>query len=413
MIPVNEPLLDGNEAKYLTECIETGWISSEGPFVRKLEDGIAVVAGQRHGIAVTNGSAALDVAVTALGIRPGDEVILPSFTIISCAAAIVRAGAMPVVVDSEPLTWNMDPAQIESKITPHTKAIMAVHIYGLPVDMDPIMDIAHRYGLKVIEDSAEQLGQVYWTKRLAADGDEETGSQQLAPVSQARRAECSGSSIGSSSSHFPSRTPRMIGSFGDIATFSFYPNKHVTTGEGGMVLTSDETLAEKCRDLRNMCFGKRRRFVHEELGWNFRMSNLQAAVGVAQLERLPRTIEKKRQIGAWYDQLLGDLPELGRLPGRTDYAENIHWVYGVVLSDRAPFDAEEAMKRMAVKGIATRPFFWPMHEQPVLRRMGLFDRVSCPVAERIARRGFYIPSGLALTRDQAEQVAQAVRELLA
>jgi perosamine synthetase len=374
MIPVNEPLLNGNELKYLAECIETGWISSEGPFVRKLEDGMAAVGGQRHGIAVTNGSAALDLAVAALGIGSGDEVILPTFTIISCAAAITRAGATPVVVDCEPLTWNMDPTRIEALITPRTKAIMVVHIYGLPVDMDPVMDIAQRHGLKIIEDSAEQIGQVYRSTK--------------------------------------SRAPRMIGSFGDIATFSFYPNKHVTTGEGGMVLTSDDALAERCRNLRNLCFGRRRRFVHEELGWNFRMSNLQAAVGVAQLERLPQTLEKKRQIGVWYNELLADVADLERLPARTDYAENIYWVYGVVLKNSVPFDAEEAMERMRTKGIGTRPFFWPMHEQPVFRKMGLFRVISCPVAERIARRGFYIPSGVALTHDQAGHVAEALRQLV-
>jgi len=373
VIPVNEPLLNGNEAKYLAQCIETGWISSEGPFVRTLEEGMAAIGGQRHGIAVMNGSVALDVAVAALGIGAGDEVILPTFTIISCAAAIVRAGATPVVVDSEPLTWNIDVAQIESKITWRTRAIMVVHIYGLPVDMDPIMDLARRYGLKVIEDSAEQIGQTYFSK---------SGAQS------------------------------SVGSFGDIATFSFYPNKHVTTGEGGMILVSDDALAEKCRALRNLCFGKERRFVHEELGWNFRMSNLQAAVGVAQLERLSETLEKKRQIGGWYDELLSGADRLERLPARTDYAENIYWVYGVVLKDSVPFEAEEAMDRMRGKGIGTRPFFWPMHEQPVFRKMGLFADTSCPVAERIARRGFYIPSGVALTRDQAERVAEALRETL-
>jgi perosamine synthetase len=373
MIPVNQPLLNGNEAKYLLECIENGWISSEGPFVRQLEEGMAKLVGQRHGIAVANGSLALDLAVAALGIGPGDEVILPTFTIIACAAAIVRAGATPVVVDSEPLTWNIDPAQIEAKITSRTKAIMVVHIYGLPVDMDRVIDIARRHELKIIEDAAEQIGQVY------------RGSSQ---------------------------TPRMIGSFGDISTFSFYPNKHVTTGEGGMVLTSNDALAEKCRALRNLCFGKERRFVHEELGWNFRMSNLQAAVGVAQMERLPQTLERKRRIGAWYDNLLSDVSDLEHLPARTSYAENIHWVYGVVLRDTVPFDAHEAMRRMGTKDIATRPFFWPMHEQPVFRKMGLFEDVSCPVAERIARRGFYIPSGVALTRDQVEQVAEGLVEAL-
>ena len=373
VVPVNEPLLNGNEAKYLAQCIETGWISSEGSFVRRLEEGMAALGGQRHGIAVMNGSVALDLAVAALGIGPGDEVILPTFTIISCAAAIVRAGATPVVVDSEPLTWNIDPAQIEAKITPRTKAIMVVHIYGFPVDMDPVMNLARKHGLKVIEDSAEQIGQSYRSR---------------------------------------SGRESSIGSFGDIATFSFYPNKHVTTGEGGMVLTSDDSLAEKCRDLRNLCFGKKRRFVHEELGWNFRMSNLQAAVGVAQLERLPKTLDKKRQIGAWYDELLDDIEGIERLPMRTDYAENIHWVYGIVLEDFVPFDAEEAMTRMRTKGVGTRPFFWPMHEQPVFRKMGLFSDIACPVAERIARHGFYIPSGVALTRDQAERVAEALKEIV-
>lgn len=374
MIPVNEPVLDGNEAAYLAQCVQTGWISSEGPFVRRLEEGMAKVAGQRHGVAVMNGTVALDVAVATLGIGAGDEVILPSFTIISCAAAIVRAGATPVVVDSDPRTWNMDPAAIEARITPRTRAIMVVHIYGLPVDMDPVMDIARRHGLKVIEDSAEQIGQTY----RGRDG-----------------------------------SVRPVGSFGDVATFSFYPNKHVTTGEGGMVLASDDDLAQRARGLRNLCFGAKRRFVHEELGWNFRMSNLQAAVGVAQMERLESTIQKKRRIGAWYDEMLGGVFALERLPLSTAYAENIHWVYGVVLRDSVPFDAEEAMSRLAAKGIGTRPFFWPMHEQPVLRRMGFFEGVSCPVAERLARRGFYVPSGLALTRGQAETVAAAVRELFA
>ncbi|MFZ3310954.1 MAG: DegT/DnrJ/EryC1/StrS family aminotransferase [Xanthobacteraceae bacterium] len=372
-IPVNQPRLDGNELKYLAECIETGWISSEGPFVRRLEEGMAKLTGQRHGIAVANGSVALDLAIAALGIGPGDEVILPTFTIIACAAAIVRAGATPVVVDSDPLTWNIDALQIEAKITPRTRAIMVVHIYGLPVDMDPVVEIARRYGLKIIEDSAEQIGQEYRSGNATA---------------------------------------RPVGSFGDIATFSFYPNKHVTTGEGGMALTSDDALADRCRSLRNLCFGKTRRFVHEELGWNFRMSNLQAAVGVAQLERLRQTIEKKRRIGAWYDELLSDMPVLERLPARTAYAENVHWVYGLVLKDEVPFDAEEAMRRLAKSGIGTRPFFWPMHEQPVLRRMGLFDGVRCPVAERLGRRGFYVPSGVALEREQAESVARGLRQIL-
>lgn len=366
MIPVNEPLLDGNEKKYLIECIETGWISSEGPFVKKLEEGMAKVAGRKHGVAVCNGSIALDIAVSALGIGPGDEVIMPSFTIISCATAITRAGAIPVVVDSDPQTWNIDVAQIEGKITLRTKAIMAVHIYGLPVDMDPLLAIARRHGLKVIEDAAEMIGQTY------------------------RGQPC--------------------GSFGDISTFSFYPNKHVTTGEGGMVLTNDDTLAEKARSLRNLCFGPKR-FVHEEIGWNGRMSNLQAAVGVAQMERLEEFLVRKREIGRRYNELLAGVGGLELPLPATDYAENIYWVYGVVLKDSVPFDAVEAMKRLGKAGIGTRPFFWPMHEQPVFRRMGLFADAECPVASRLARRGFYVPSGIALTPEQIREVASIVHGL--
>jgi perosamine synthetase len=366
MIPVNELLLKGNEAKYLAECIKTGWLSSDGPFVRELEERVAAVGEQRHGIAVMNGSVALDLAVAAMGI------ILPTFTIISCAAAVIRAGATPVVVDSEPVTWNMDPAQIELKITSRTKAIMVVHIYGLPVDMDLVVTIARRHGLKIIEDSAEQIGQIY--KRNS--------------------------------------TPRRIGSFGDLATFSFYANKHVTTGEGGMVLTSDDGSAQKCRSLRNLCYGKAHRFVHEELGWNFRMSNLQAAVGVAQMERLPEILKKKRLVGAWYNELLADVVCLDRLPPRTAYAENIYWVYGIVLNDSAPLDANRVMARLATKRHWDPPVFLADAQAAGVAQNGLFDSVSCPVAERIARRGFYIPSGVALTQDQAEQVSRALREVL-
>jgi perosamine synthetase len=367
MIPVNEPLLNGNEKKYLIECIESGWISSEGPFVARFEEEFAKRVGRRHGIAVSNGSVALDAAVAALRIGPGDEVIMPSFTIISCAAAVVRAGATPVLVDCDPLTWNMDVTRIEERVTQRTKAIMVVHIYGLPTDMDPVMDIARKYDLAVIEDAAEMHGQTYRGK--------------------------------------------PCGSFGDISVFSFYPNKHVTTGEGGMVLADDPALGERCRSLRNLCFKAEQRFVHDELGWNFRMTNVQAALGVAQLERLSDFILRKRHMGARYTKLLADLTGIQRPLPRTDYAENIYWVYGVVLSDQVPFDAKEAMSRLAKRGIGTRPFFWPMHEQPVFRKMGLFAGDSHPVAERIARRGFYIPSGLGLSDEQIDRAAAALMDI--
>jgi perosamine synthetase len=367
-IPVNEPLLDGNEKKYLNECIDTGWISSEGPFVKQFEQQLAARVGRQYGIAVCNGSVALDAAVAALGIGDGDEVIMPTFTIISCAAAIVRAGAVPVVVDCDPHTWNMDVTQIEAKITSRTKAIMVVHIYGLPVEMQPVLALANQYGLQIIEDAAEMHGQTY--------------------------------------------KGRPCGSFGALSTFSFYPNKHVTTGEGGMIVTDDPQLAERCCSLRNLCFQPQHRFVHEELGWNFRLSNLQAAMGVAQLERLDEFVERKRHIGKLYTKLLSDISELQLPLPQTDYATNIYWVYGIVLKDNVPFNAKEAMRRLGDYKIGTRPFFWPMHKQPVFRNMGLFDQESCPVAEKIACRGFYIPSGLALTDEQIERVVEAVVEIL-
>jgi perosamine synthetase len=368
MIPVNRPLLDGNEKKYLAECIETGWISSEGPFVKRLEFGFSKLMGCAHGVAVCNGSVAIEVALAALRIGPGDEVILPSFTIISCAAAIVRAGAVPVVVDCQRDTWNIDPMLIASKITTRTKAIMVVHIYGLPVDMDPVIELARRHNLFIIEDAAEQHGQSY--------------------------------------------KGRPIGSLGDIATVSFYPNKQVTAGEGGMVLTNDKKLADRCRHLRNLCFDNERRFIHEELGWNFRMSNVQAAIGVAQLERINQTVTKKRQIGAWYQRRLRGHPRLQVPPERTEYAENIYWVFGVVLDEALSFDAAEAMARLKSRGVDSRHFFWPIHEQPVFRRRGWFTNERCPIAERIARRGLYLPSGVGLTEKEADFSACALLEII-
>ena len=367
-IPVNEPLLNGNEKKYLNECIDTGWISSEGPFIKKFEESVSKQVNRQFGIAVSNGSVALDAAVLAMGIGKGDEVIMPTFTIISCAAAIVRAGALPVLVDADPYTWNMDVDQIESKITKRTKAIMVVHIYGLPVDMDPVLGIAEKHGLQIIEDAAEMHGQLYKGK--------------------------------------------PCGSFGDISTFSFYPNKHITTGEGGMILTNEEGMAEKCRSLRNLCFKPGRRFVHDELGFNFRMTNLQAALGLAQLERLDDFVAKKRKMGALYHSLLEGTAGLQLPLKATAFADNIYWVYGIVLEKEITFDAEEGMKRLNKLGVGSRPFFFPMHQQPVFAKMGLFKNEQYPVSEKIAERGFYVPSGLAITEQQIKVVSEKLKEVL-
>jgi perosamine synthetase len=366
-IPVNEPLLIGNEKKYLDECIDTGWISSEGPFVKKFETEFSKVVNRKYGISVCNGSVALDVAIAALEIGPGDEVIMPTFTIISCATAIVRAGAVPILIDSDKDTWNMHVEQIEKKISKRTKAIMVVHIYGLPVDMNPILKLAKKYNLYIIEDSAEVIGQTYYSQ--------------------------------------------PCGSFGDISTFSFYPNKHITTGEGGMVVTNDEKLAEKCKSLRNLCFQPQQRFLHDGLGWNFRLSNLQAAIGLAQLEQLDRSIIRKREIGNRYTSNLKKITSIQLPKVKTNFAENIFWVFGIVLIDEKYSDARSLMELLKTKNIGTRPFFWPMHEQPAFHKMGLFQNDSHPFSENIARKGFYIPSGLAITNDQIDIVSETLLEL--
>jgi perosamine synthetase len=273
-----------------------------------------------------------------------------------------------VLVDADPATWNMDTEAIEAKITTRTKAIMVVHIYGLPTRMDTVIALAQKYALKIIEDAAEMHGQT-----------------------------CDG---------------KACGSFGDISIFSFYPNKHITTGEGGMVVTDSPELAEYCASLRNLCFQPERRFVHEELGYNYRMTNLQAALGVAQLERLDEFVLKKRSIGKLYNEYLTGLPELELPPTKTPYAENIYWVYGIVLSDKVGFEAPEMMRRLAKLDVGTRPFFWGMHEQPVFHKMGLFEGEQHPVTERISRRGFYLPSGLSLHLEQQLLVVDAVKRAL-
>lgn len=365
---VNEPRLDGREREYLDECIKSGWISFEGPFVKRFEEGMAQLAQRKYGVSVSNGSAALEAAVLALKLGQGDEVIMPTFTIISCAAPVVRVGAKPVLVDADPVTFNMRPEDVMAKVTDKTKAIMIVHIYGLPVDMDPLLALAKERGIFIIEDAAEMHGQTYKGK--------------------------------------------PCGSFGDLSCFSFYPNKHITCGEGGMVLTDDDYLVERLRLGRNLFFSPKKRYVHEELGYNLRMTNLQAALGCAQLERIEETVSKKRHIGHLYDELLADTPGLQMPLRHTEYADNIYWVYGIVLEDEVSFDAEEMMCRLKEEGIGTRGFFWPMHEQPVFRGMGLFDGEKYPVAERLARRGFYIPSGLTLTDEQQRYVAEKVKKVL-
>lgn len=367
-IPVNEPLLNGNEKKYLCECIDTGWISSEGPFVKEFEQKMSASVNRKYGIAVSNGTAALEVACQALGITQGDEVIMPTFTIISCAMAVTKLGAIPVLVDSDIDNWNMKVDEIEKKITSKTKAIMMVHIYGLPVMVDKVLELAKKYNLKVIEDAAEMHGQTY--------------------------------------------NGKPCGSFGDISTFSFYPNKHVTTGEGGMVVTDDENLAQRCQMLRNLCFRKDVRYVHDEISDNYRFTNLQAAVGLAQLERLDEFVQKKRDMGKYYTEKLQGVKGIQLPIEKTSYADNIYWVYGILLKEEIKVDNRKIQKLLANEGIGTRTFFWCMHEQPVYQNMSLDKGEKYLNAEYMARKGFYIPSGLALTKEQMDKVVEGVTNVI-
>jgi perosamine synthetase len=327
----------------------------------------------KYGIAVSNGTTALQVAARSLSLSPGDEVIMPTFTIISCALAVVECGAIPVLVDSDPQTWCMDVTQIETKITPRTKAIMPVHIYGHPVNMDPLLTLANKYNLRIIEDAAEAHGAEY----LSREGGPSSGWMRC-------------------------------GGMGDVSCFSFYANKLITTGEGGMVLTNDAEIAAKARGLRNLCFRPERRFYHTELGYNFRLTNVQAAMGLAQLERFEQIIEKKRWMGQQYAERLSGLSVL-QLPVEQTWARQVYWMYGLVLDESTGMDAVEFARRLKEHGVETRPFFLGMHEQPVLWDRGLFVGEHFPVAERIARQGLYLPSGLALTEEQIISVCEAVR----
>jgi len=365
MIPVSEPIFISDEKKYLAKCIDTGWISSEGPFVKEFEEKFAAFIGKKYGVAVSSGTAALEVAVGAMGLKKGDEVIMPTFTIISCPLAVISYGAIPVFVDSEPETWNMDVKKIEEKITKRTKAIMVVHIYGHPCDMEPILKLAQKYNLKIIEDAAEAEGAEYKNKKC--------------------------------------------GSFGDISCFSFYANKVITTGEGGMVLTNNEKYSERAKILRNLGFIDKKRFFHKELARNYRMTNLQAALGAAQLKNIRKLIKIKRENARKYTNKLKGIKGL-QFPVEKKWAKNIYWMYGIVLDEATGFTAESFAKKLAEEKIQTRPFFYPMHRQSVLKKFIKKSKDKYPVSERIAKYGLYLPSGLALKDWQIAKVCQTIRK---
>lgn len=376
-IPVNEIRFGGRELEYVSECIETGWVSSAGRFIDEFEIEWAKFCDRKYGIAVNNGTVALQLAVSCLDLNPGDEIIMPALTIISCPLAAIYNDLRPVLIDVDPDTWCMDVSLLETAITPNTRAIMPVHLYGHPVEMDPLIKIAKKHGLRIIEDAAEAHGAQYYSKFLNRK---------------------------QSSWH-------RCGGFGEMSVFSFYANKPVTTGEGGMVLTDDRSLAEMLRARRNLCFGKINRFVHDETGFNFRMTNLQAALGLAQIEKIEEIIEKKRWIGSKYNERFQNVSGI-TIPAEKPWAKNIYWMYGILISNEKGLNAEKLSNLLLDEGIETRPFFECIHKQPAFLKKGLFINEHYPVAENLARQGLYLPSGLTINEEQIDHISKSVINIL-
>lgn len=364
MIPVCEPFLSGKELEYVADCLKTNWISSKGKYIEEFEERFAAYCGCKYGITTTSGTTALHLALVSVGIGPGDEVLIPTFTMMATAFAVVYTGARPVLVDAEPETWNIDTVKIEEKITDKTRAILPVHIYGHPCDMGPIMEVAQKHNLYVIEDAAEAHGAEY--------------------------------------------KGRKAGGIGHVNCFSFYANKIITTGEGGMVVTNDEGIAEKARRLKDLAHSPEKRFLHSDIGFNYRMTNIQAAIGLAQFERIDELVERRRKNAYLYNSKLKDIPGI-TLPPEKEWAKNVYWMYAILIQDEFGMNRDKVMERLREKEIDTRAFFIPAHQQPAFQNMGLFQSESYPVAEELGRRGLYLPSGSGLTEEQIESICQRVK----
>lgn len=367
-IPVNQPHISAEDVAEVINSLEGGWVSGESPVVEEFETSFANLCGRKYGLAVCNGTVAIDLAFEAVGITKGDEVIVPSFTIISCISYLLRIGATPIFVDSDPATWNMDVNQIESKISEKTKAIIVPHIYGLPAEMDKILQIASEKNIFVIEDAAEAHGLKFKNQ--------------------------------------------ICGSFGDISTFSFYSNKNITTGEGGMILTNSKEIAEKIKNLRNLNFRHNDRFINDYLGYNYRMSAMQAALGKSQIKRLDSIIQRRIEIAEYYNEKFKELDNVQLPTKTTTYSENHYWVYGIKLTGKKSGKAKHIQKILLENGIGTRPFFQVLHKQPVLVKYKLETQSVLPVAEDLSNSGFYIPNGLGITSIQLEKVAEVVNRVL-
>ncbi|MEK6872941.1 MAG: DegT/DnrJ/EryC1/StrS family aminotransferase [Nanoarchaeota archaeon] len=369
-IPVCEPYLPGNEKKYVLDTISTNWISSAGNYIEEFEKKFSKFCGVNYGVCCTSCYAALHLACLAIGLKKGDEVIIPSFTMLAPLAAVIQTGAKPVLVDANSETYCIDVDKIEEKINEKTKAIMPVHIYGHPCNMDKILDIAKKYNLKVIEDAAEAHGAEYKGKK--------------------------------------------VGSFGNIGCFSFYGNKIITTGEGGMAITNNSVYYEKMKKLKNYAF-EHPRFLHNELGVNYRMSNIHAAIGLAQTENADMLVEARRNVGLRYNRLLKDVKGI-ILPKEKENCKNVYWMYGIVLNDDVKLSRDEVVKKLRERGVDTRNFFIPMHKQPVFLEKKLENVPDCndnyPVSEKIGVRGFYLPSSSNLSEEDAIFVCDKLKEVL-
>lgn len=376
MIPVNEPVIGVRDQEYVLECLQSGWVSSAGKFIETFESTWAQYCGRQYGVTTSSGTSALQTSLACLELKPGDEVIIPTFTIISCALAVIYNGGTPILVDADPETWCMNVSQIEERITKRTRAIMAVHIYGHPVDMDPLLQIAEQNNLAVIEDAAEAHGAEYLRGH---------NKQEQEWV--------------------------RCGSMGTMSVFSFYANKLVTSGEGGMIVTNDSHLASKARSIRNLCFEPDQRFIHNNLGHNFRMTNMQAALGLAQSERIQETVNWKRRMGQRYTERLSDIKAI-QLPIERPWSRQVYWMYGILLDKSHNMTARALADKLSDLGIQTRPFFLGMHAQPALQNLGLFQSEDYPVADHLSENGLYLPSGLALSEPQMDEVCAALHKIL-
>jgi perosamine synthetase len=361
MIPVYEPVLGDIELEYAQNCIRSGWISSLGEYIAQFENQFAVYCGCRYGITTSNGTTALHLALLALNIGPGDEVIVPSLTFIASANAIVYTGATPVFVDSENKSWNIDPSDVKAKITSRTRAIMVVHLYGHPADMDPILKLAKEYNLFVIEDAAEAHGALYNGHR--------------------------------------------VGSMGSIGCFSFYGNKIITTGEGGMCLTDDPNIAEKMRAIRDHGMSSTKRYWHPVIGYNYRITNIQAAIGVAQMTRIETIIDRKREIAHLYNNLLRGIQGIV-LPPEMPNCRSVYWMYSILIDDGFGMRRDQVIEGLKVNGIDSRPFFYPIHTQPPYAK-GL----RLPVSEELGQKGINLPSSATLVNSQVEKVVEILLKL--